>query len=325
MKRSAVLLVSLFLLALVPTVVAAQGLLGGGLSGLPFVGGFLRGPAAGTCDEAPFPRAVTEAYVGYMDHRPGASFGFSTGGPGLLNAFEVRHEYPLRGVWLGLSETVALNEQIGLFASGWYLLPSNFTSEEFYNLDTAHRRWNTDTQWWFVEGLGSVRIADGFSLLGGLRYDRYTTRFKDPYDAIGVLSLGSDTADVMADNWIPLAGAQVACIGTESKLIFRAVGFPVLLGNIKYNQAFAGLTAFEARGNYRNGYFLEFFAQYARKFGPGQVGIFGRWNGTHGTVNLDVDALPAAGNAEFDLSFHRFSWTLGASVSLALNFNAPFM
>ncbi len=106
-------------------------------------------------------------------------------------------------------------------------------------------------------------------------------------------------------------------------LLVRAVGVPTLLGNIKYNQTFGGVDRVEARGSYNNGWFLEFFAEYSKRFGPSSVGVFARWNGTQGNSNVDFNlgGPIAPGNQPFKLTVHRNTWTVGGSFSL--DFNLP--
>ena len=109
-------------------------------------------------------------------------------------------------------------------------------------------------------------------------------------------------------------------------LIFRAVGFPAVGGNVRWSEDFAAPTfVFKGSGNYRRGYFTELFMEYSKKFGPGQVGLFGRWNVFHAESTLTVNRV--AGGAviateSYDFSLNRSSWTLGGSVSLA--FNLPY-
>ena len=338
MKRAAVLLFAVLALALVPTLGTAQGIATAGFSGIPWFnglssfGGIFGGPFSATCGQELFPKGITEFYVGYMDHRNGTTIDFSRSVPlGPFNGYQIRHQYPIRGVWLGLSETINLSERIGLFGSGWVLLPSNQTDLETYNEMAAARNWNTRNSWWYIDGLATFSPGAGFSFLAGVRYDKYTTEFRDPFAAFNVNSLPSDTADVITHNVIPLVGAQAGYDCPQSRLLFRVVGFPTLLGSVKYRQNFAGTGAIEASGNYKKGYFLELFSQYVRKFGPGEVGIFARWSGTHGEVDLDVDSVDIAApttNGTFDLSLERYAWTVGGSVSLRFDLpfvNTPFM
>ena len=337
MKRVAVLFVAVLVLGLAPTVGSAQGLSTDGFQGLPLFsglsafGGILGGPSVAARGEGPFPKGITECYLGYMEHRNGTGFDLATKSIPLGDVNKFSHHYPVRGVWLGLSETINLSERIGLVASGWYLLPSNRADTEIYNDGEASRNWNTRNEWWYVDGLAAFTPVAGCSLLVGVRYDQFTTEFRNPFAVLGIISAPTDTADVIAHNWIPLVGVQSAYSSAHSRLLFRAVGFPALLGTVKYRQAFESANSVEATGNYKRGYYLEFFTQYVREFGPAELGVFARWGGTRGEANLDTTlegTVGGTGNATFDFSLNRHAWTVGGSVSLKFDLpfvNTPFM
>jgi hypothetical protein len=333
MKRVAVVLLGVVMLALMPTFGCAQGLFGG-LPGLPSFGGFGGGPSG--CGGGKLcPSSNLEGYIGYMEDRDGTSINVDTDGPGIYAGLTgIRHKYTNKGVWFGLSDTVCLSDKLSFIASGWYLAPSKSNSREDYTfagqrVETFEgRTWDVDPQWWYVDGIFAIGSpCSGFTLLAGLRYDYMTVRFKKPTDATDNLGLGifapGDTADATSQGWIPLLGTQYACSSSMGNLVLRAVGVPTLVGNIKYKQTIGGLEdRLEAKGTYNNGWFLEVFCEYSKSFGPGAVGIFGRWNGAQGNANLDLSLNPTPGtSASYKLALHRNSWTFGGSFSL--NFNMP--
>jgi hypothetical protein len=322
MKRVAVFCLIAVALALAPAAVNAQGFFGAGLPGLPSFGGYLGGPAG--CGEKVCPSSNLEVYVGWMEDRDGTSIDVDTDGTGVGGVTSIRHHFTNRGLWLGLSDAVCLSDRLSFIGSGWYLVPSNSTSFEQYNENVASRTWDTDARWWYVDGLVAFGTG-GLNVLAGLRYDYYTIRFKNPFDVAGILSLPTDTADATSEGWIPLFGLQYAQSSSTGNLVFRAVGVPTLLGNIRYKQTFGGTDRGDVRGNYSSGYFLEFFAEYSKTFGPGSVGVFGRWNTTQGNSNVDFNlaGTVAPGDQRFKLTVHRNSWTVGASFSL--NFTLPYM
>ena len=327
MKRVAVLCVGILVLAFVPAVVSAQGL----LPGLPAFGGFMGGPY--TCGEKPFPRVGAPVlYVGWMEGPRGTSFGADTDGLGLGGLRKLTQRYDNRGVWFGVADTVTLTDRLGFMAAGWYLVPSNTVSQQVFNDGDGSyplfgRSWNTNSQWWFVDGIFAFGPCCGpATLLVGLRYDYFTTRFQDPpFAQIApppappqTAPIG-DEADVTSQAWIPLIGVQVAYEGASSKLAVRAVGFPTTLGSVKYSETILVTNRVEATGTYNNGSFLEVFAEYSRKFGGADVGVFGRWNNLHGNSDLSVDLLPAGVSQTFKLGLSRTSWTLGGSFNLSFN------
>jgi hypothetical protein len=317
MKRIVILLLSVLALALTPTIGFSQGLFGG-IPGLPSFGGFLGGPGAcgeKSCAPAPGPTF----YVGWMEDRDGTSF-TANSDVALGGVLSLEHGYANRGLWLGLGQVVPIKDRFAFLASGWYLIPSNDNSREIYTGIVGERTWDTETQWWFVDGLFAVGAPGGFSILAGLRYDYFTTTFKNPRNVVGIPGLPTDQADVITQNWIPLVGTQMSYAGSFGNLTVRAVGVPTLVGNVRYKQTLgAAASRIEAKGNYNSGYFLEFFGEYSKSFGSAGVGIFGRWNMAEGEAKLSTDLIGLGGSQDFDLALHRNSWTLGGSFSLAFN------
>jgi hypothetical protein len=316
-------------LALTPTLGLTQGFFGG-IPGLPSFGGALGG--TGACGEKSCaPAAGPSLYVGWMEDRDGTSISVDLRNVAVANLSSFTHHFTNRGLWLGVAQAVPFNDRFGFLASGWYLVPSATNSRETYSTDvvllSGERTWDTDTKWWFVDGLFCINAPAGMSFLAGLRYDYLTTRFKNPQDVANLLSLPTDTADVIIENWIPLFGTQVTYAGSFGNLVVRAVGVPTLLGTVRYRQnvgaAILGPASIEAKGNWKQGYFLEFFADYSKSFGPGAVGVFGRWNMAQGEATTSVDAILAGAAAffsqDYDLTALRKSWTLGGTFSLAFN------
>ncbi len=207
--------------------------------------------------------------------------------------------------------------------SAWTLLRTG-TVNSSEELLFATRQWDVDPSWSFVDGFAILKCGNGFNILGGLRYDHYTVAFNNPVVTSGaVVSAITDEADVNAENWIPLLGAQYEQNGYLGSLVFRAVGFPALWGKVRYSEAFAGPAfIFQGSGNYRRGYFLELFTEYAWKFGPGQLGLFGRWNLFHAESTLTLNRVAGGvviASESYDSSLNRSSLTLGGSVSLAFS------
>jgi len=316
MKRVAVLCVGVLLLALVPALVSAQGW----LPGLPSFGGMLGGRAS--CGESLAPGLGPLIF--YVGWQPPERFRFGANGdPPVGGIAGIGQKYKLQGIWLGLQESCRASDWLGFMATGWYFIPSNTMSEEVYNRGIlGTRNWDTSTQWWFVDGAFLLGGCSGLSAIVGLRFDYSNTQFSNnnPFATFALGHVG-DEATVNSQGWIPLLGTQYAYTSSTTNLTFRAVGFPTLLGNVKYTENVGGAGGAQFSGTYNNGYFLEFFAEYSRMFGPGGVGLFARWNMTHGTSNSDfsVDGLGSSG---FDLGLNRTAWTLGASATLS--FNTPW-
>jgi hypothetical protein len=317
----------LVLISTVSTVVGAQGLLGMSFPGVSYLTGFGRG-AVGCGSPDCLPVEGPRVYVGgSADYTGGTAFDISTQGVGLLGAAEFRHSYPNRGLWLGLTLPFDPGPRLGLYASAWtFLRTGNVNSLEAYNNNPfLGREWQVEPYWAIVDGFAIFRCGYGFNILGGFRYDHYTVAFKNPVNAVGVISLPTDVADLNVINYVPLIGTQYENYSYLGSIVFRAVGFPALGGDVKYFEPSGGGTALRGTGNYRRGYFFELFMEYTKKFGPSQLGLFARWNDFHAQSKLNVNALAAGavvGTQNYDFSFNRNSWTLGGSASLA--FNLPY-
>ncbi len=315
-------LAPIFVILVLTGSAGAEGLFGVGLSGLPSFGGFLGGPTG--CGETLYAKTGTlSIYAGWMEHRQGTSFTVDGGNADVFGVVSVQQQYPNRGLWLGVSDAVVLGDGLSVIGSSWYLVPSSVPArQDIVQLGGASSRsWQTDNRWWFADGMLALGRPGGLSALAGLRYDYFTTRFKNPYDT----DFGGPDAssDVISTTWIPLFGAQYGYVGPSSSLIVRAVGTPVIFGNIKYLDSDGVGTRLEERGRWSRGYFLEFFGEYSRNVGLGSVGVFARWNLAEGrSTNANVEIEPRfAPTTTYNLSLNRLSWTLGGSLSL--DFNLP--
>jgi hypothetical protein len=328
--RSRLLIYALpfILITTMSTAVGAQGLFGVGFPGASYLDGFWRGAVVGCGSPGCLPGEGARVYVGgSADYAGGTVFDASTQGIALLGASELHHSYPNRGVWIGLTLPFDPGPRFGLYASAWsFLRTGNVHSRETYNNTTVlSREWQMKPYWTILEALAIFRCGYGCNILGGFRYDHYDITLNNPVNPVGVGSLTTDVADLNVRNFIPLIGTQYENHSYLGSLLFRAVGFPVLGGDVQYQEPFAGATALRGSGHYRRGYFAELFMEYTKKFGPGQLGLFARWNEFHAQSTLNVNALAGGaviGTQSYDFSFNRSSWTLGGSVNLA--FNLPY-
>ena len=316
----------LILITIMSTAVGAQGLFGVGFPGASYLDGFWRGAVLG-CGSRGWPGGGPTVYVGgSADYANGTSYGLATRGVAVAGLISSQNSYSNRGIWLGVTLPIDLGQRLGVSATAWTLLRTG-ALDSSEGLGFATRQWDVDPRWSFVDGLAIFRCGYGCNIIGGLRYDHDTVAFNNPVVTSGaVASAITDQADLNTENWIPLIGTQYENNSYLGSLIFRAVGFPAVGGNVRWSEDFAAPTfVFKGSGNYRRGYFTELFMEYSKKFGPGQLGLFGRWNVFHAESTLTVNRV--AGGAviateSYDFSLNRSSWTLGGSVSLA--FNLPY-
>ena len=227
------------------------------------------------------------------------------------------HRMPLRGVWWGASQGISLSRNCGLELSGWYLTPKSVTETEFYNDYTQATTWeDAKPQWGFLDALATFGYG-GMSLIAGFRYDHFSVRFKSAVNS----TFGSDMAniaDVTANSYIPIAGAQYRYSGATSRLTVRTVGFPVIPGNFSYLEPTGSSTSLIANGAYNHSYFLEVFAEYAWKYGPVDIGIFGRYNGTRIKSNATTtgNLFGVISMETWSFQLDRNSITVGGQVGL---------
>ncbi|MBI5571676.1 MAG: hypothetical protein HY914_17170 [Desulfomonile tiedjei] len=315
MKRVA--LVAVAAAALLWIAAPANAFLGTGL--LPF--GDFFGPRQGC---APYQSpcgliAPPVVYVGWNDDRRGISFGGGNAA-GLNGVARFEQQQRLRGVWLGVTQPLNLSENLTILGSGWYLFPEGIESTEIY-VSTAgaqsYRTWTVTDEWWFVEGLAAIRTGflSGFSLLAGVRYDYFYSKFSNPV-AVGIPSSPSDEGNATSEAIIPLLGAQYAYGSPVSSLTVRVVGFPTVTGSFRARENFvAGVSPDDGSGNYDGGYFLEVFSEASRRIAGANIGAFVRWNAVHGKLPAFDVSAPGVSRT-FDANLDRHSWTVGGTISI---------
>jgi len=271
-------------------------------------------------------------YAGWGGDRKGTTLSFDLRRQGTDDLTSIINTYPVRGLWLGLAVQANLTGATGLFADVWMLIPSNRQSEETYSVAGVFpggKTWQTNTDWWFLDGALTYSTSNLGKLLAGFRYERFATNFKDPDNFVGALGLSSDRGDVTINCYIPFIGVQMDQGSPGgNRVMFRIIGFPWLGGDAKYHDSigdFGGIEQdrIELSKGLGKGYFLEAFAEYGRSVsGSGQVGVFARWNMLHGNagrINITdvLGGFPYTGQYQF--AFDRQSWTLGGSFTLAFN------
>jgi hypothetical protein len=163
-------LVPVFAILFLAGSAGAEGLFGIGLPGLPSFGGFAGAPAG--CGETLYAKTGTlSMYAGWMEHREGTRFTVDGGNADVFGVISVQQQYPNRGLWLGVSDTVVLGDGLSVIASSWYLVPSSVPArEDIVQLGaSSSRSWQTDNRWWFADGLFALGRPGGLSALAGLR------------------------------------------------------------------------------------------------------------------------------------------------------------
>jgi hypothetical protein len=262
-------------------------------------------------------------YAGWMNEPRAVAY--ETGGtlPG-PEEFSLSHRYPLSGVWIGVAKSVALRDNLDATFSAWALLPGNVHASELEGpvvepglppFFVSYEWKRTSPNWYFVDGLLAYHAAGALTGLAGFRYQYFTASYRKLNPPVS-----NDSGDVKIDDYVPLLGVQWNSSASNSNLVFRAVGFPMVFGYFRLIELFDGIP-FEAKGNFNSGYFLEAFSEYSHRYGGLDVGVFARWNLLQSKSNTNAGFVDATSDS-LVLGLRRTSWTLGGRLSLA--FNMPF-
>ncbi len=318
-------LVSVVLLALAPALVSAQILPDFRASaGLPSLGGMFRGGGCGPYD--PLQRGGLTFDVGYLgtNHIVGTSETQAL--PIVPGVRRIQLRYNLDGMWLALWANSRLGDCLGLYARGSWLAPFNHRAEEVYSggvvVFSTSRTWVTNTRWYNLDVGGTFSCYGGMDIVGGFRFDSFSTNFSDAADAVGFVSLNTDTADSTLKSYIPYVGLMV---NQGPRLRVGLIGFPYVPGDLTYHETTAGTIRTETNGSLRNSYFLEAFAEYARDLMGGSLGVFGTWS--YLATRSNVTAVAKLGGVTlntqpYGFDLRRQSYILGAK--FAINFFSPF-
>jgi hypothetical protein len=287
-------------------------------TGFPALGGVFGGAG---CEPALGVPLGATIYVGWADSEPrGVHYGSAWIDPDIdpiapPTTFQRKGQgYRNSGIWLGIAKTLQPFENFGFIASGWYKIPVNpattdLSVQPLTGLEIVTTR-STRTQWWYVDGLAALGPQSGTTLLAGFRYDSCTSSLGDTVQG-----------DFTSNAYIPLVGLQFYSCRGVNYLLMRMVGFPWVPGDLRYREAGPDI-ARDLSGSYgRGSYFLEFFGEYTRRFGPGNIGIFGRWNLLHASATLTESFLGLTG-VRSAFAFNRHGFTVGGALNV--DFNLPF-
>jgi hypothetical protein len=338
MKRLVLVAVAILTMALVPHFAAAQvslpNLIGPGVPGSSQVTspGWIFGGSGSFSEQLERSLGTPTFYIGYLTDRAGTRFGFDAENAGLAGVTGITHKYEKAGLALGVEVPLVLKSNFAFLPSAWYVAPIMKKDEETYFAGATPafgREWDTANTWWWAQGAVAYAVGNT-SVLGGVRYDFYDTKFSSPEPLFGGPPSDPDhEADVTAYNLVPFFGLQYTYDVAPTNLFVRMVGFPYLLGGAHYKQTLGvgNPGRIEGGGAYNGGYFFEAQVDYSRRmFGKGQMGVFGRFSMVHGTASVDVDGNgPFFGGNQldtFDLSLNRTAWTIGGKFSV--DFHLPF-
>jgi hypothetical protein len=320
MKKSLILLVFV-ILCTAPALGSAQ-VLGSGYSAgfpsRPFVPSLGCGVGGGPgCDPGePAPGIAPAFYVGLLEHRKGVTFGIDRRIPAQVDPFHVTWQSPLRGLWLGFELESPVSEQLAFSIGGGWLIPGQMDGAVIAEEEEGPlpNPFDSDTEYWFLEGMVAFNPGGTFQIIGGFRWDHFTSHLEVDLPEILLPDIQVDTR---VEVYLPFIGVQCAAPPLTARMIF----FPFVPGTIKNLISLPeGPSAEEFNAGFSEGYFLEFFGEYRqRMFGQAAIGAFVRWNLLHAEATGDVDLIPQGIPGEFTMVFDKRSWTLGGSFSFDFN------
>jgi len=245
--------------------------------------------------------------------------------------WNLRHQFPVKGVWLALYGRGAVTDQLGFYAGGTWLVPTNngrtdatYTYMPFFPVAAqTTRNWSILHQWYTLEGGATYSLYGAFAVIGGFRFDSLTTNITDPEDDVVLLGQKTDEADFRFTAYIPYVGVALSY---APSVRLGVIGFPWFAGNGKYDETFFVFapSRAEARWNFRTSQFLEIYADYSRDLYGGSLGIFGKWTWLHSEGTATAGAVPAALGVlpvDFRVSIDRQIWIFGGR--FAVNFTSP--
>ncbi|MFC1835788.1 hypothetical protein ACFL2Q_13845 [Thermodesulfobacteriota bacterium] len=271
------------------------------------------------------------AYVGYAEHHTGTvqGFNYSFG----KTQFQDTARRPLRGLWLGFSGEASFSDAFGAFVSGGGLVYAQ--SAGWADVEPYAWGYSVDSrgEWWgYLDATASysIGILGRTSFLLGFRWDHYNSKTAIVYP--NTPSIDKEL-DLKMNAYLPILGAQITQNWWGGRLRIRAIGFPSVPGEMKYdwgeNDPSAGYRYSEvSTQQISRGYFVELFTEYSRRItGHSQVGAFVTFNQLHcktdmGTYNYFESSRTSGlsqGSDDTGLRFQRTSWTIGGSVSLDFN------
>jgi hypothetical protein len=230
---------------------------------------------------------------------------------------EIDFEYDYRSIYFNASLPIRLAKLGTFVASGSAAIPSLLDGTETINGGEAARNWLTDTTWFTMELAALLHVNRGLYATGGARWTCWQSNFKKP--TITVAGLGitdSDTADLTVNGYLPFVGM----IAKARNFTVGALGFPLAVGEVLYHENFSSGSRLTGYGAFNNGYFFEVFGEYDLTFSvvsglDGNLSAFLKLTTLHATATPDLE-LPGTGNREFDFTFDRNLFVIGAKANI---------
>ena len=236
----------------------------------------------------------------------------------------VKLEIPNRGVWLGAGLDGTIGDELGMLAQGWYFLSSNTDGAILLDPGATPRQVpasvSSSLDWWYVDVMGTHRVSGPFSVGLGLRLDHHIFYTGDPEILNLIFPLPSLMRfDLDMLSTIPYLGFQWGpSHGLTLRVLYSPLGWLSTESTLSQNngvirpQNWLGGKEGLARRE-----FFELFGEYSAEVAPSaQLALFGRGTWLNGSSNATLAETLVNGSADYDVSYRRVGWTIGAKAAV---------
>jgi hypothetical protein len=236
----------------------------------------------------------------------------------------VQLEIPNRGLWLGVGASTGSCSDFRLFVQGWYFFPNNVQGAILLDPGATPVLIPADVKshldWWYVDVFGTYRTSGAFSVVLGARFDHHNYFTDDP-EILNIVFFPLSNLmrfDLNVTSTIPYFGCQW---GPASGLTLRAVYGPLGWINTEStlsqnNSVFRPVNWLGGQAGLSKKDFFELFGEYSKAVSASmQIGIFGRGTWLSAATHTSLSESLVNGSAEYDVSYRRTSWTVGASAT----------
>lgn len=342
MKRVCLAVIGALLVALAPVAVIAQEMFESPPMGMPGPPTALMPPPAmpgpggplpmpyGCAPPCQKPLGTGSFYAGYLfSSKQGLRFSREaaegTDQPDLV------YKFPVQGVLLAASAIFSAGESFGVLGGGALLIPvksTGTTDEEGVGATALNSSTNANNQLGFLDVAGFYKFHEAgwgsVQALAGFRWDHFTSKMdyvsRDAADTF----FRDVSANLTVNAYIPYVGIRMSQATACSFFNARVIGFPVLPGNVTFQNSFTGTEnnaavngGGDVSSSFSSGYFLEVFAEYAAKvLGDVFVGGFGAYDMLYGKTGEAPYVFSDTGDIFGErLRINRSTWTFGGTLA----------
>jgi len=346
MKRIAFAVVGTLLIAIVPIAAIAQDVFESPPMGMPGPPTALMAPppmpgpgmGPGPGGPPPMPYGCSppcqkslgsgSLYAGYLfSNKQG--FKFTREATDAVDQPDLVYRFPVQGVLLAASAIFPAGESFGITGAGALLIPvkTNGTADEEGLAATAlSSSADANNQLGFLETSAFYKFYEAewgsFQAVAGFRWDHFTSKLtyvaRDEADTFE----RNTTANLTVDAYLPFFGLRMSQPTPSSYFNARIIAFPTLPGNVKFQNSFHGTennAPLEGGGefstSFKNGYFLEIFAEYGAKvLGDFFVGGFGAYDILQGKTG-EGSYISGTDALSEQIVLNRSTWTFGGTIA----------